>query len=76
MTSNDKLLGKLKRDYLFNPVEIGDTVVIIRNDYRDFQTGKVVKLGDAKVTIEVTRRDRPFTTTRYYNDIIGVSKND
>ena len=66
--NNKIFLGK---DYLGNDLYVGDEVVFMQIDYRDFMVGTLMSGGAQKGTIihEKTNRGRT-TSVQYYSQMI------
>jgi hypothetical protein len=64
------------KDYLDQELSVGDIVLFITNNYRDFSTGKIIKLGKAKATIADIAVDRDWKTLKYYCNIVKINENN
>lgn len=66
--SNKILLGQ---DYLGNNIYVGDEVVFMQIDYRDFMVGTLISGGaqKGKITHEKTSKGRK-TTIQFYSQMI------
>ncbi len=60
----------MHRDFIGNELAVCDTVIYIKNEYREFVYGKVIRLGAKRVTIKPLKRGRQ--TVRDYNTVVKV----
>lgn len=66
-------MAELKKDFNNETLNLGDKVIFITNDYRDFTVGVIEKMNEHKATIHYKRNDREGeikTTYRYYDQLI------
>lgn len=55
-------------DYMKNELQVGDEVIFMNINYRDFNKGIIKKISPKKVTIRYIKFDNYETTTMQYHD--------
>ncbi len=62
-----------RHDFLGNEVNVGDEVVFVQKEYRNFWIGKISKMTDKTVLITHERANIGGTQTRqFYSQIIKI----
>ena len=63
-------MEQVKLDYLGNQLSIGDKVIYINPQYKELNTGIILKLNDKQATI----RDTSYISTDWKYDKMGYGK--
>jgi hypothetical protein len=65
----------MKKDFLGRELKIGDKVVYMRINYRDFVTGTIHSLGEKKATIIFDASNgRQRKNIQFYNQLIKIEE--